>query len=45
MTKDLKKAAYSAPRLVEFGTVRNLTGGSATMRMDGTTLMVRDNLP
>lgn len=45
MTDHATKSAYSAPRLVEFGTVRNLTGGSATMRMDGADLMVRDNLP
>lgn len=42
MTKDVNKAVYSAPRLVEFGSVRNLTGGSATMNMDGTALMVRN---
>lgn len=42
MTKETTKAVYSAPQLVEFGTVRNLTGGSATMNMDGTVLMMRN---
>jgi len=34
MTKESTKAPYSRPRLVEYGSVRNLTGGSATMKMD-----------
>jgi len=29
------------PRLIEFGSVRNLTGGSGTMMMDGTITMVQ----
>lgn len=41
MTKETTKAVYSAPRIVEFGTVRNLTGGSATMLMDGNVVMMR----
>ncbi len=41
MTKDLSKTAYSTPRLVEFGSVRNLTGGSGTMMMDGNVVMVQ----
>lgn len=45
MTKEITKTAYSTPRLVEFGSVRNLTGGSGTMRMDGTITMVFNNLP
>jgi hypothetical protein len=40
MTKETNKTAYSTPRLVEFGSVRNLTGGSGTMMMDGGTVMV-----
>lgn len=41
MTKEITKAVYSTPRLVEFGSVRNLTGGSGTMMMDGGTVMVQ----
>ncbi len=40
MTKEISKTAYSTPRLVEFGSVRNLTGGSGSMMMDGTVTMV-----
>ncbi|MEL7444665.1 MAG: hypothetical protein AAGK02_02495 [Pseudomonadota bacterium] len=40
MTKEVKKAPYKQPRLTAFGSVRNLTGGSATMMMDGTVMMV-----
>ena len=29
------KAAYETPRLVEYGSVRNLTGGSTGARSDG----------
>ncbi|MFN3864130.1 MAG: lasso RiPP family leader peptide-containing protein [Erythrobacter sp.] len=41
MTKEITKTSYSSPRLVEFGSVRNLTGGSGTMMMDGTITMVQ----
>jgi len=41
MTKEINKTAYSTPRLVEFGSVRNLTGGSGTMMMDGAIIMVQ----
>jgi hypothetical protein len=41
MTKEISKTSYSSPRLVEFGSVRNLTGGSGTMMMDGTITMVQ----
>lgn len=41
MTKEINKTSYSSPRLVEFGSVRNLTGGSGTMMMDGTSTMVQ----
>jgi len=41
MTNETTKTAYSTPRLVEFGSVRNLTGGSGTMMMDGGTAMVQ----
>ena len=34
MTKTEKKLGYVAPRLTTFGSVRNLTGGSAGMMMD-----------
>lgn len=34
MTKITDKLPYAAPQLVEFGSVRNLTGGSQTMMMD-----------
>lgn len=34
-----KKLTYSTPRLVEFGSVRNLTGGSQTMNFDGAAFM------
>ncbi len=35
MTKTTEKAKYEAPKLVVFGSVRNLTGGSGTMFRDG----------
>lgn len=41
MTKESSKTTYSSPRLVEFGSVRNLTGGSGTMMMDGLITMVQ----
>lgn len=41
MTKETNKTAYSTPQLVEFGSVRNLTGGSGTMMMDGLVTMVQ----
>lgn len=34
MTEQTTKRAYNAPQLQEFGSVRNLTGGSQTMMMD-----------
>jgi hypothetical protein len=33
MTDQAPKRGYSAPRLVEFGSVRNLTGGSGSSNM------------
>lgn len=33
------KLTYSTPRLVEFGSVRNLTGGSQAMNFDGSAFM------
>ncbi|MGB7369967.1 lasso RiPP family leader peptide-containing protein [Erythrobacter sp.] len=35
MTNKTQKSKYSAPRLTEFGSVRNLTGGSNTRFRDG----------
>ena len=37
MTEEIKKATYEAPKLTFFGSVRNLTGGSATSFRDGGT--------
>lgn len=34
MNKPVKKTAYQTPQLTTFGSVRNLTGGSAGMMMD-----------
>ncbi len=34
MTGQIAKRAYNAPQLQEFGSVRNLTGGSQTNNMD-----------
>ena len=34
MTEQVRKEAYSTPRVVEFGSVRNLTGGSTMAGMD-----------
>ena len=36
MIKTTEKAKYEAPKLTVFGSVRNLTGGSATRFRDGT---------
>lgn len=36
----MSKKSYSAPKLANFGSVRNLTGGSASFNMDGNTMMV-----
>lgn len=41
MTKSIEKAKYEAPRLTEFGSVRNLTGGSGTAFRDGLVTNVR----
>jgi hypothetical protein len=41
MAKDSSKIACSSPQLIEYGSVRNLTGGSGTMMMDGTITMVQ----
>jgi hypothetical protein len=35
MKKSLEKAKYEAPKLIVFGSVRNLTGGSRTRFRDG----------
>jgi hypothetical protein len=35
MTDQNKKTAYQTPRLFEFGSVRNLTGGSTGQVSDG----------
>ena len=40
MKNETTKVAYSKPSLTEYGSVRNLTGGSGTMNMDGAVLMV-----
>ncbi len=40
MSEEQKKA-YAAPRLTAFGSVRNLTGGSAIMGADGDSMMSR----
>ncbi len=34
-TSNVAKANYQSPRLVSFGSVRNLTGGSANVGQDG----------
>jgi len=41
MKKSTVKAKYEAPRLTVFGSVRNLTGGSATNFRDGAETNVR----
>ncbi len=35
MTKTIEKTKYDTPKLTEFGSVRNLTGGSSTRFRDG----------
>ncbi|MGB7419016.1 MAG: lasso RiPP family leader peptide-containing protein [Erythrobacter sp.] len=35
MTETIKKIPYETPRLITFGSVRNLTGGSFTRFRDG----------
>jgi hypothetical protein len=35
MTEQTNKTQYEAPRLTEFGSVRNLTGGSFSAGNDG----------
>ncbi len=39
ITKSDKKAVYKAPKLKDFGSVRNLTGGSGGMASDAGGLM------
>ena len=39
MNDQNSKAAYEAPRLIEYGSVRNLTGGSGAQGSDGGTTM------
>lgn len=39
MTNQTSKFAYETPRLVEYGSVRNLTGGSNLMGNDGLGMM------
>lgn len=41
MTKTIEKKKYEAPQLKVFGSVRNLTGGSASSFRDGTMTNVR----
>ena len=41
MTKTIEKKTYEQPRLTEYGSVRNLTGGSATRFRDGSVTNVR----
>jgi hypothetical protein len=41
MKNETSKAVYSKPNLTEYGAVRNLTGGSGTMMMDGATVMAQ----
>jgi hypothetical protein len=42
MTNEITKALYSAPQVVEFGSVRNLTGGSNTLNRDAGDGMMRN---
>lgn len=35
MTEKTEKAVYETPKLTEYGSVRNLTGGSSGMAADG----------
>ncbi len=39
MSKTTQKSKYEAPKLTEFGSVRNLTGGSGGAMMDGMLMM------
>lgn len=39
MAQHFDKSAYQAPRLVEYGSVRNLTGGSDGQNGDGQSTM------
>lgn len=39
MKKKNEKKNYEEPKLKRFGSVRNITGGSATMMMDGAVMM------
>ena len=41
MTKMTEKKTYEKPKLTEFGSVRNLTGGSASRFRDGSATSVR----
>ena len=41
MNKTIEKAKYETPKLITFGSVRNLTGGSASSFRDGATQNVR----
>lgn len=41
MSKTIEKAKYGAPKLIVFGSVRNLTGGSGTSFRDGAVTNVR----
>lgn len=44
MEQPKKKSPYETPVLTEFGSVRNLTGGSGTTDMDGSSAMTNDGL-
>jgi len=41
MTKMTEKKTYEKPKLTEFGSVRNLTGGSASAFRDGSITNVK----
>jgi len=41
MTRIIMKKIYEQPRLTKYGSVRNLTGGSATRFRDGSVTSVR----
>jgi hypothetical protein len=45
MMQKITKPAYSAPRLVEYGSVRNLTGGSGGTDNDGGGVMTAQSNP
>jgi hypothetical protein len=40
MAKDRSKITYSSPQLIEYGSVRNLTGGSGIGMMDAGSGMI-----